>query len=65
MSFDISNLSKKKAKNQKNIGNNNISNGGNHNEITSASVVNNKTQTNRAGIRVYKIVILGVRVTLI
>lgn len=65
MSFDISNLSKKKAKNQKNIGNNNISNGGNHNEITSASVVNNKTQTNRAGIRVYKIVILGVRATLI
>ncbi|KAG5678704.1 hypothetical protein PVAND_008352 [Polypedilum vanderplanki] len=45
-------------KNQKNVTNNGISNG-NHNEITSASIINNKSQTNRAGLRVYKIVILG------
>jgi hypothetical protein len=43
-------------KNQKNLS----SNGNNQNETTSASIINNKSQTNRAGLRVYKIVILGV-----
>jgi transcriptional regulator with PAS, ATPase and Fis domain len=58
MSFDISNLNKKKMKNQKNLSNTNTQNG--FNEITSAaSIINNKSQTNRVGLRVYKIVILG------
>lgn len=50
-------------KNQKNLANNNGIGNGNanhHNEITSASIINNKSQTNRVGLRVYKIVILGV-----
>lgn len=51
MSFEISN--KKKTKNQK------LGNGGGINEISSASVIGNKSQTNRAGLRVFKIVILG------
>lgn len=50
MSFEIS--SKKKGKNQ-------IGNGSGINEISSASLMTNKSQTNRAGLRVYKIVILG------
>lgn len=51
MSFEISN--KKKTKNQK------FGNGGGINEISSASLITNKSHTNRAGLRVYKIVILG------
>jgi hypothetical protein len=51
MSFEIAN--KKKTKNQK------LGNGGGINEISSASLIANKSQTNRAGLRVYKIVILG------
>lgn len=45
-------------KNQKNLANS-IGNGGGYNDITSASIINNKSQTNRVGLRVYKIVILG------
>lgn len=51
MPFEIS--SKKKANNQK------LGNGSGLNSISSASIMTNKSQTNRAGLRVFKIVILG------
>lgn len=51
MSFEI--VNKMRTKNQK------LSNGGALNEISSVPLTNNKSQTNRAGLRVYKIVILG------
>lgn len=50
MSFEIAN--KKKTKNQK------FGNAAGINEISSA-IIGNKSHTNRAGLRVYKIVILG------
>lgn len=51
MPFEIS--SKKKGSNQK------LGNGSGLNSISSASIMTNKSQTNRAGLRVFKIVILG------